>query len=52
MKELDEMDEAGIINESDSPWAAPVVVAKKKNGKLRIRVDYWKLNQVTQADDT
>ena len=50
MKELNEMERAGIIKESDSPWAAPMVVVKKKDGKLRICIDYRKLNQVTQVD--
>jgi len=50
MKELDEMEKAGVIKESESPWAAPMVVVKKKDGKLRICVDYRKLNQITQVD--
>ena len=50
MKELNEIERAGIIKESDSPWAAPMVVVKKKDGKLRICIDYRKLNQVTQVD--
>ena len=40
MKELDEMEKTGVIKESDSPWAAPMVVVKKKDGKLRICIDY------------
>ena len=40
----------GVIRESFSPWSAPIVVAVKKNGKLRICVDYRKLNAVTKKD--
>lgn len=38
----------GIIRESISPWCFPIVVVKKKNGDIRICVDYRKLNAVTQ----
>ena len=50
LKELNELEKAGIIQESDSSWAAPIAVVKKKDGRLRICVDYRKLNQVTQVD--
>ena len=46
MKELNEMEKIGVIKESDSPWAAPMVVVSK----LQICIDYRKLNQVTQVD--
>ena len=39
-----------IISPSDSPWSAPVVVAKKKDGKFRFCIDYRQLNQVTIKD--
>ena len=31
-------------------WVSPMVLVKKKNGKLRVCVDYQKLNACTQND--
>ena len=42
--------EQGVISPSFSPWCAPIVVAVKKNGKLRMCVDYRKLNTATKKD--
>lgn len=41
---------AGVIKESRSPYASPIVLARKKSGKLRMCVDYRTLNQRTIPD--
>lgn len=49
-QQLDDMLTAGIIEESDSPWASPIVLVRKSNGTLRICVDYRRLNEITIKD--
>ena len=45
-----QLQEQNVIEESFSPWACPIVLVKKKNGKIRPCVDYRWLNDVTVKD--
>jgi hypothetical protein len=49
-KQLSELQEAGYIRLSSSPWGAPVLFVQKKDGLQRMCVDYRSLNDVTMKN--
>ncbi len=47
---LQDLLKAGIIKESRSQYASPIVIARKKTGRIRMCIDYRTLNQRTTPD--
>jgi hypothetical protein len=47
---LEQLLSCGVIRPSKSPFASPIVLVRKKSGKLRLCVDYRKLNEHTVKD--
>jgi hypothetical protein len=46
-KQLEELTKAGFIQPSKSPFGAPILFVKKKDGTMRMCVDYRALNNIT-----
>lgn len=49
-KHIQELLDTGVIRESESPFSSPIVVVRKKNGDIRLCIDYRKLNLRTVKD--
>ena len=46
-EQLQELQEKGYIRPSSSPWGSPVLFVRKKDGSLKMCIDYRSLNEVT-----
>ncbi|GJW04181.1 putative reverse transcriptase domain-containing protein, partial [Tanacetum coccineum] len=46
-EQLQELSDKGFIRPSSSPWGAPVLFLKKKDGSFRMFIDYRELNKLT-----
>ena len=49
--QVNELIKAGVARKSSSPWASPVLLVKKKNGKWRMCIDLRRVNEVTETEN-
>ncbi|GJW24628.1 putative reverse transcriptase domain-containing protein [Tanacetum coccineum] len=47
LDQLQELSDKGFIRPSSSPWGAPVLFVKNKDGSFRMCIDYRELNKLT-----
>ncbi|CAA7021303.1 unnamed protein product [Microthlaspi erraticum] len=48
--QLEDLMDKGFIRPSSSPWGAPVLFVKKKDGSMRLCIDYRGINNITIKD--
>lgn len=51
-EELSRMERLGVISKIEEPtdWCAPIVVVPKKNGKIRVCIDFTRLNEAVKRE--
>ena len=49
-KAIEDLKAKGVIRDSVSPWASPIVLVHKKDGGVRPCVDYRKVNELVKPD--
>ncbi|GJX55181.1 putative reverse transcriptase domain-containing protein [Tanacetum coccineum] len=50
-EQLQELSDKGFIRPSSSPWGAPVLFVKKKDGSFCMCIDYRELNKLKNKDE-
>ncbi|GJY15855.1 putative reverse transcriptase domain-containing protein, partial [Tanacetum coccineum] len=51
-KQLQELSDKGFIRPSSSPWGAPVLFVKKKDGSFRMCIDYFNDEKLTRKESS
>ena len=51
-RQLKELLDLGLIRPSSSPWGAPVLFVRKKNGEMRMCIDYRAVNRLSKRIST
>ena len=51
-KQLKELSDKGYIRPSASPWGSPILFVKKKDGSMRMYIDYQNFNAMIVKNNT